>query len=334
MTSDRRGGQASASDLAEELRRLRKLNGLTLAVLARRTNYSKSSWERYLNGKVIPPESAVLAFARTVGVRPERLVILRNLAEERVPDVVAEAAGGGGETAADSSRAAAGGAPAQDGVAAAPPDDGTPATPEAGTAPNMMETAPRGTSGQPLRRGLVLAGVAALSAVLGLAAGIPLGLDRSGADRDGAGGGAGASTAAMSQQSAVGSGHAGPGCVEFECREKDPQRLNCHIGVWTAAAVEKAGAYLELRYSPACRAAWARITEADVGDIARVESKKGTTQERAISYDGDTYSPMVEAPYPAAARACAELTSGQEFCTGDGGPSPLPEASTDESEPG
>ncbi|MFE1730710.1 helix-turn-helix domain-containing protein [Streptomyces bacillaris] len=67
--------------MSAELRRLRELNRLTLAALAKRTNYSKSSWERYLNGKVIPPESAVIAFAQTVGVRPDELLMLRNRAE-------------------------------------------------------------------------------------------------------------------------------------------------------------------------------------------------------------------------------------------------------------
>ncbi len=81
MTSERRRVEAAAPVLSAELRRLRGLNRLTLAALAKRTNYSKSSWERYLNGKVIPPESAVMAFAQTVGVRPDELLMLRNRAE-------------------------------------------------------------------------------------------------------------------------------------------------------------------------------------------------------------------------------------------------------------
>ena len=37
--------------LAERLRALRARTGLSLAALAERTPYSKSSWERYLNGR-------------------------------------------------------------------------------------------------------------------------------------------------------------------------------------------------------------------------------------------------------------------------------------------
>jgi hypothetical protein len=123
-------------------------------------------------------------------------------------------------------------------------------------------------------------------------------------------------------------------CVDFECRNKDAQRMDCHIGVWTAAAERIGRSYLELRYSPGCRAAWARITEAQIGDTARVEGRQDLAAERSISYDKDTYSPMIEAPYPAAVRACAVLKDKKtEVCTPYGGASPLPAAVTDERNP-
>ncbi|CAM5302002.1 hypothetical protein SBADM41S_09616 [Streptomyces badius] len=87
-------------------------------------------------------------------------------------------------------------------------------------------------------------------------------------------------------------------CTGFECRNKDAQGMECHIGVWTAAAEKVDGIHLELRYSPRCGAAWARITEGRVGDTARVEGQHDHSAARAITYDRDTYSPMVEAPYP------------------------------------
>ncbi|QCW77758.1 helix-turn-helix transcriptional regulator [Streptomyces sp. S6] len=118
MTSERRRLEAAAPELSAELRRLRELNRLTLAALAKRTNYSKSSWERYLNGKVIPPESAVVAFAQTVGVRPDELLMLRNRAEraeraerEQTGDAPVRgpaAAGSGGRVTTGPDRAAGG----------------------------------------------------------------------------------------------------------------------------------------------------------------------------------------------------------------------------------
>ncbi|MFJ8098486.1 helix-turn-helix domain-containing protein [Streptomyces griseofuscus] len=50
--------------LVVELRELKDSSGLTLAELAESTAISKSSWERYLNGKQFPPRHAVEALCR------------------------------------------------------------------------------------------------------------------------------------------------------------------------------------------------------------------------------------------------------------------------------
>ncbi|KNE79668.1 hypothetical protein ADZ36_26265 [Streptomyces fradiae] len=63
------------------MRELRKGTGLSLAALAERTPYSKSSWERYLNGKKQVPRQAVEALCRLAGERPERLLVLWDLAD-------------------------------------------------------------------------------------------------------------------------------------------------------------------------------------------------------------------------------------------------------------
>ncbi|NYI08315.1 helix-turn-helix domain-containing protein [Allostreptomyces psammosilenae] len=79
------GASESARELADSLRRLRARSGLTLTALAERTPYSKSSWERYLNGKNLPPRQAVASFAQAVGVRPDRLLVLWELAVRAQP---------------------------------------------------------------------------------------------------------------------------------------------------------------------------------------------------------------------------------------------------------
>ncbi|NBM20528.1 peptidoglycan-binding protein [Streptomyces sp. GC420] len=53
--------------LVVEMRRLKDHSGLGLAALAAKTPYSRSSWERYLNGKAMPPRQAVEALARVCG---------------------------------------------------------------------------------------------------------------------------------------------------------------------------------------------------------------------------------------------------------------------------
>ncbi|MEU1785369.1 peptidoglycan-binding domain-containing protein [Streptomyces sparsogenes] len=44
--------------------------------------YSRSSWERYLNGKALPPRDAVAELARATGAEPTRLLVLHEMAEE------------------------------------------------------------------------------------------------------------------------------------------------------------------------------------------------------------------------------------------------------------
>ncbi len=68
--------------LVVQLRRLKDHSGLSLASLAAKTAYSKSSWERYLNGKKLPPREAVEALARVCGTDPTRLLALHEVAKE------------------------------------------------------------------------------------------------------------------------------------------------------------------------------------------------------------------------------------------------------------
>ncbi|WP_030609676.1 helix-turn-helix domain-containing protein [Streptomyces sclerotialus] len=66
--------------LVVQLRGMKDRSGLSLAALAARTAYSKSSWERYLNGKKLPPRDAVEALARLCGADPTRSLALHEVA--------------------------------------------------------------------------------------------------------------------------------------------------------------------------------------------------------------------------------------------------------------
>jgi len=68
--------------LVVQLRRLKDHSGLSLAALAARTPYSKSSWERYLNGKKLPPAGAVEALARLCEADVTRLLALHEVAAQ------------------------------------------------------------------------------------------------------------------------------------------------------------------------------------------------------------------------------------------------------------
>src|SRR2546430_12777600 len=66
--------------LVVQLRRLKDHSGLSLAQIAAKTGYSRSSWERYLGGRQLPPEAAVEELARVAGADPARLLALREVA--------------------------------------------------------------------------------------------------------------------------------------------------------------------------------------------------------------------------------------------------------------
>ncbi|MFE2521906.1 peptidoglycan-binding protein [Streptomyces mirabilis] len=70
-----------ARQLVVELRRLKDHGGLSLESLQAKTPFSRSSWERYLNGKVLPPQAAVEALARMAGAEVTPLRALRDAAE-------------------------------------------------------------------------------------------------------------------------------------------------------------------------------------------------------------------------------------------------------------
>ncbi|WP_373453336.1 helix-turn-helix domain-containing protein [Streptomyces sp. XY006] len=80
-----------ARHLVEQLRSLKDRTGLSLAELARRTAYSKSSWQRYLSGAKQPPRGAVQALCRVAGAEQARLLALWDLADPTWPHCVAGA---------------------------------------------------------------------------------------------------------------------------------------------------------------------------------------------------------------------------------------------------
>ncbi|NUQ97456.1 MAG: DUF2690 domain-containing protein [Streptomyces sp.] len=67
--------------LTAALRELRGRTGLSLAALAAKTAFSKSSWERYLNGRTLPPRTAVQELCRLAGEPDGRCLALWEIAE-------------------------------------------------------------------------------------------------------------------------------------------------------------------------------------------------------------------------------------------------------------
>ncbi|MFD3518561.1 DUF2690 domain-containing protein [Streptomyces sp. NPDC058657] len=68
-------------EFANQLRRLVDRSGLSVAAVADRTGYSKTSWDRYLNGRLLAPKGAVVALSEVTGTNPVHLTTMWELAE-------------------------------------------------------------------------------------------------------------------------------------------------------------------------------------------------------------------------------------------------------------
>ncbi|MFF8399716.1 peptidoglycan-binding protein [Streptomyces sp. NPDC016172] len=65
------------------LRKLKDHGELSTRQLAAETGYSAKSWQRYLNGRSLPPREAVEAMARVGGADPHRLLVMHEIAAQR-----------------------------------------------------------------------------------------------------------------------------------------------------------------------------------------------------------------------------------------------------------
>ncbi|MFF3909111.1 DUF2690 domain-containing protein [Streptomyces sp. NPDC001848] len=68
-------------EFTAQLRRLVDRSGLSVSAVADRTGYSKTSWERYLNGRLLAPKGAIVALAEVTGTHPVHLTTMWELAE-------------------------------------------------------------------------------------------------------------------------------------------------------------------------------------------------------------------------------------------------------------
>ncbi|MFI1095915.1 DUF2690 domain-containing protein [Streptomyces sp. NPDC020917] len=278
--------------LVLELRVLKDRAGLSLAALAQRTPYSKSSWERYLNGKALPPQHAVTSLGKLADADPARLMALWDLANTAWHEAEAPSEAPGDARSADEE---------EDAVSAAPPGE------------------PEPPAGRPFadRRLVWSAAAVALAAALAVSVAALSGAFGGGSGEHDDGNGT-AGTDTSTRQVDV-------SCFAESCEGKDPRDAGCG-DVWTAALQRIDGVYVELRYSDACKAAWSRISWGHPGDAARVVARDGRTHQKKVSYDTDTFSPMVAAPSPTVAQACIVRTSGVRGCTDWGGTHHLNEA--------
>lgn len=412
-------------EFASQLRRLVDRSGLSIAAVADRTGYSKTSWERYLNGRLLAPKGAIVALAEVTGTNPIHLTTMWELAErawsrsEMRHDMTMEAIRisqaraalgefgappakgsngkqarkGGSATATpgitpgiagpagvsptvppqpsateveDSSygsssslgggaRGGAGyggsssGGPSSGGgsrgggwgVVATPSGDGgrfgpsTPATGAVGpggSAGSVGSSGPGGSVGaagsvgaggpgapvggsgpdaaarRKRRLTMFLAGV--VGALVVIAAVVYF-----------TGGGDGKKAASAPKTPSTSAAvnpdlPAGVKCSGADCTGKDPENMGCGGQLATTSTSITVGTTLvEVRYSKTCAAAWARITQAVLGDSVQVTAGTAAKQTGTVVNATDAYTPMIAVKDGAEAKACVTLKSGQKGCT-------------------
>ncbi|MFI9204771.1 helix-turn-helix domain-containing protein [Streptomyces sp. NPDC053048] len=312
-------------EFAEQLRRLVERSGLSIAAVADRTGYSKTSWERYLNGRLLPPRGAAEALAEATGTDVGHLGTLWELAERawsrselrhdvtmeaiRVaearaalgefgpsPEAEGQRAAGRIRTALRSESAAAretgdgrqGGEP-RPGPASAGPTDGPEATPLPGL------SRPPGESPDVREKAIPLApprdsGRTRRNAVLFTVGAVgALFVVASGVLLLGAGDEgkvAHGAVATPSVNSPAAQVPEGVKCSGGDCAGKDPETMGCGGSHATTAGSATVGtSYLEVRYSKVCGAAWARITQAAPGDILRISTTGGQSRTESGTVD-------------------------------------------------
>ncbi|MFE2425493.1 DUF2690 domain-containing protein [Streptomyces sp. NPDC059373] len=275
------------------LRRRIERSGVSIAQLAEATGYSRSSWERYLNGRLLPPKYAVVALAQVTDTEPSHLTTLWELAERAWSRAEARH-----DTTIQAHLVAE--ARAALGEFGPPPDVGG-----------------DGGDGEPPRRGrrgrrralLFLTGIAVV--VLAVLGATFLLRGPSAPERAAATPSASPSTSGSAQ-----SLPSGVKCAGDSCTGKDPEAMGCG-GKYarTAAATWVGGSYVEMRYSHTCGTVWARISAASPGDAISVTSASGSTERTRIGGSAAAYTPMLAVSAPSAAKACATLNTGVHGCT-------------------
>lgn len=321
-------------EFASQLRRLIDRSGLSIAAVADRTGYSKTSWERYLNGRLLAPRGAVVALAEVTGTDIDHLTTMWELAErawsrsELRHDLTMEALrisqaraalGDPGPTAGANASTETRGGSGSGGSGSGIDGGGTPARrtgAPAGPAPPATAP-PRQPSGasRPRRAALILTGV--LGALLVIAAAVLFTDLGGGAIGDDGQKAAGTPTVSPSAPPST-TLPAGVKCAGAGCAGQDPEAMGCGGAFATTVARARVGTagQVEVRYSRTCGAAWARITGAGPGDTVRVTAA-GTSQNAVVDADADAYTPMVAVAKGTDATACATLRSGAKGCTGE-----------------
>ncbi|GAA4612061.1 hypothetical protein GCM10023195_51460 [Actinoallomurus liliacearum] len=274
--------------LTVRLRALKDETGLSLAALARKTSCSKSAWSRYLSGQVLPPRDVVAALGALAGADEAPLMALWELAEAA-------------RSRRDATTPPA--VPAREGQRTGPDQDDRPALAEANPddRPALAGPSPSGPE-RPRwdKRALAVAAGATVLAVGGLTAALPL--TSSTSPRAGRIAPPGPPTPTATSR-----------CHRHDCTAA---ALGCDRDAVTTAALRIGYADLEIRYSAACKAAWAQLTGSHRYDRLEFTGEPHTrTVKTRVRVGIGAVTPVVAVTGPSTGIACVRLSIGTRRCT-------------------
>ncbi|MFF8994074.1 DUF2690 domain-containing protein [Streptomyces sp. NPDC014983] len=289
-----------AAELVALLNLIRRYMGeldWSYQVLERNTGVSRSTWNRWYTQKKLPKREALVKFAdaapRTVnqdellglwGAARQAQEAKQAQAADRVPD---------GDEQADQHTTA------------------TPATTSTSEQQSPTTTAshtePTKRSGK--KTGRVLAGI--MSALV-LGGGAALWVINASADDSAKSTGASSSASPPATSQATASPLTT--CHGDSCASVEPKGTVCSLDAITAYTGRKFGATVELRYSPRCDAAWAKMSNTSPDDRVIITPKRGNSEEYRQQYGHDAHTRMVPVTRPEDARACAKIQDRGTVC--------------------
>jgi hypothetical protein len=278
------GPGPACTKLAAALSELKARTGLSLAALAARTAYSKSSWGRYLDGKQLAPRTAVESLCGIAGQSPARLVALWELADlewsgrQRI------------STAAPSREERE--------------DQGRPFDERSDGVCAAEERPAPGRSAQGVRSRVWTLAAAGCAVAIAATLWVISSLD--------------ARTGVPSSAHTVPSALPDPACDARKCTGANPEMMGCatsgrarRIG---SLHRTRTGARLSFTYSESCHAAWVLVWKTQVGDAVAVSvAGSGPQRVEVIDrYDAESplFTPMVDGSDPAELRACFTPAGG------------------------
>jgi hypothetical protein len=294
--------------LAAALRELRSRTGLSMAALATKTTFSKSSWERYLNGKTLPPRQAVEDLCRLAGEPEGRCLALWEIAESECSGRATEVprTGTAAGTATETGRRAGAG-PITGTMASLSwqPSATSPLSPPPSASGSPAPApAPQGVTPVGHRHAAAVAVLASVCAVAmgGVAVALAL-LPRPNGEPQ----------SSLTATASV----TGPHCRGAGCDGRNPMRMRCAAAPDTVASLRTAGgAWMELRHSPECGTSWARMWGTRIGDRLEMTAGgrggrvRGAEVEDAADADAYVYTPMAETRPGTLVRACFRPAAG------------------------